>query len=37
MRRDVVNGGKVVTHDAGAGHGTAHLDGGLLGELEAAA
>ena len=31
----VVNGGKVVTHDAGAGHGTAHLDGGLLGELEA--
>ena len=29
------NGGKVVTHDAGAGHGTAHLDGGLLGELEA--
>ena len=31
----VVNGGKVVTHDAGAGHGTAHLNGGLLGELEA--
>ena len=31
----VVDGGKVVTHDAGAGHGTAHLDGGLLGELEA--
>ena len=29
------NGGKVVTHDAGAGHGTAHLNGGLLGELEA--
>ena len=31
----VVDGGKVVTHDAGAGHGAADLDGGLLGELEA--
>ena len=31
----VMHGGKVVAHDAGAGHGAAHLDGGLLGELEA--